>query len=461
MLEETSPGCFAKRMAAVREKPVVHGACRICVLASGITRLEQSPSQVQSTDPKRRKNVKMIPTCLYSSFGILLLTASCVHSAQSRLDEITRLKEPPWPSAPVRVDLKPYGGGSLPEDVSLEFSADSQLVCAWWLPNPPLGDYNKVPGRAVVFDVQGKRIAEATDQDGEAVGKYVSLFPESAWRRRFADFVQDTNDFRTSIWAFTPDYSAGVRFLKPARSDFALGTAELWRFSPTNSRVWLVTIPERVLHTGLGGFFEVDGKSCLLIAFNGMDGYVLSRRDGSLFDHFTYGKPESEAEATARKRKFHLLWPGLDSSLYFSASALAFDPSRRLLACGDSNSRRIRVVMVDRPHKVLFEANTEDNPERPLGGNWFVDYIHFDAGGKYLIVGYYFTGRFVRKSYYPVEIYDTRTWQLVWSMNSSEIYSANRPRVSPDGKTMALIKGDWLEIGPFVPQSDKGVRKTR
>jgi len=242
--------------------------------------------------------------------NFLALTTVISLGASSRIEEITRPHETHWSRPPVRVDLKPYGEGCVP----LEFSPDSQLLCAWWLPHPPIGDCNKLPGRAVIFDLQGKRIVEATDEQGELVGKYVSMFPDIAWRRRFADFVRDTDNTRISAWGFTADYSTGVRFVKAVRSDFALGTAELWRFSPPYSRLWSVTLPERVERNELDGeawFFETDEKSYVLIAFKDMNGYILSREDGKLVDSFTYGKRSRKPKRSLENRNSNCCGPAL------------------------------------------------------------------------------------------------------------------------------------------------------
>jgi hypothetical protein len=282
------------------------------------------------------------------------------------------------------------------------------------------------------------------------------MFPGVAWRRRFADFVRNTKDWKVTVWGFAADYSAGVRFLEPAGKSFVHGKAELWHFGQTNRMAWSVVLPEMIGGAGLSGkawFSSTGTNACVLVAFEGLDAYVLSQQDGKLVDSFTYGKPDSPADAEARAKRFHLD-PEDYGANSFSAGPLAFEPSRKLLACGDSSSRRLRIVTVEKPHRVLFEANSEDNPARPRGGTWSVASVHFDGNGRYLVVGYSFGGRLTTKQYEPIEIYDTLKWQLVWSVNSPGICSAQPPRISPDGKMMALTRGDVLQIGPFVAESD-------
>lgn len=399
--------------------------------------------------------MRHVPSLLFLTLCLGTLISACGLGGDDRTEKLTRRVDVQWHNAPARIDLKSFGGGCVP----LEFSPDSRLLCASWLPSPPVGDYNKIQRRAVVFDMRGDVVRDASDQQGELLRKQAIMFPETAWRHRFADFVQDTNNLRISAWGFARDYSAGVRFLKPADSHLTKGKLELWRFSPTNALEWSVTVPQTVGDSQLDGmawFLETNGKECVLVAFHGLNGYLFSLRDGQLLDAFTYGKPDSEAEAESRRRKFGLHGDAHEAACFFFAGPVAFDPFGKLLACGDISSRRLRVVSVEQPHRVLFEANTEDNPELPRGGNWRVSCIHFDGNGKYMVVGYTFGGRLTTKAYDPVEIYDTSSWRLVLSINSPDICSAEPPRVSPDGKTMALTRGDWLEIGPFVPQPSTG-----
>lgn len=380
-----------------------------------------------------------------------LLITNALFGADSRTAEVMRLREPRWPSPPVQVSLKRYGGGCVP----LEFSPDGQLLCAWWLPHPPIGDYNKLPGLASVFDIHGSSVPEATDAKGQLAGRFASMFSDIAWRWRFSYFVQDTNGWKVTAWGVSADYTVGVRFVQPEHKDFAGGKVELWHLGQTNWLSWSTALPESVngWTRGTVWFFDVSGSPFVLVAFNRITGYVLSQEDGKVIESFTYGKPDSPADAEARAKRFHLD-PEDYGANSFSAGILAFEPSRKLLACGDSSSKRLRIVAVDKPHRVLFEANSEDNPAGPRGGTWSVASGHFDGNGRYLVVGYSFGGRLASKQFEPIEIYDTGKWRLVWSVNNPGICSAQPPRVSPDGKVMALIRGDVLQIGPFVAGSD-------
>jgi hypothetical protein len=391
-------------------------------------------------------------------FLCLLLVSSALLGAESRIAEITQPRAPRWASPPSEVDLKASGGGCVP----LVFSPDSKFLCAWWLPDPPVGDCDKLPGRAVVFDLRGRPVPGATDTDGELTGVFASMFPEIAWRRRFAHFVQNTNNWRISAWVFSADYSAGARFVQPAHQDFARGKVEFWHLGQTNQLKWSSQLQESVNSWTRGTVWldEINGRKIVLVAFCGMNAYVLSQEEGKQIASFTYGKRESEAEAEARRRKFGLHGDAYEAGTYFFAGPLAYDPSQKILACGDANSRRLRVVAVEKPQRMLYEMNAGDNPARPRGGSWRVSSVHFDAKGKYLVVGYDFGGRLTSKEYEPIEVYDTLNWQLVWSVNSPDICSAQPPRISPDGKMLALTRHELLQIGQFVPQSRTGEKSS-
>jgi hypothetical protein len=385
--------------------------------------------------------------------AVLLLTSLGSMECGQAAKDMTKLQDVRWPSPPVRIDLLPICASR----ARLEFSSDGRYICAWWLPTVP-GDYTRVAVTNAVFNLQGERITEATDKAGQLVGQYAVKFPAIAWRRRFADFVKNGAGYRTTIWGFKEDYSVGIRFLKPTKSEYALGTVECWRFEPSEKKQWSVPLPERSSDSGLAVFFKWEGQPSVMIAFDFAQASILSEEDGKVLGSFTCGKPDTkgdpmdrdDAEALAYKRKFHL--GGDTGDWRFSVCELAFDPVKKLLACGDGvKSPRFRIDSIGPPHRIVFEANWDQHPRRPRGGEWTVSSMHFDAAGKYLVVGYEFEGRLTSKYYTPVEVFDTASWKIVWFVNNPEIPSDTSPRISPDGKTMALTRAHWLEIGPFQP----------
>jgi len=337
-----------------------------------------------------------------------------------------------------KIDLASFGTGEYPE---MEFSKDGKYIMCWWLPHPPIGDYNKLLGKCVVFDREGNEVKEAADKRGRLSKEFVMMFATTASRQQLGWFLNDTNGLKNNMCGFSEGYTLGFRFLKP-EGHFLTGNGEMWHLTPSTERLWVAPLPEKVSDIGLVSFFARGETNYLLVAFCcGSKGYVLSK-EGNLLDSFTYGILET------------------DPDLSFNAGTLSFDASQRLLACGALLGKRVRVVRIDPPHKVVFEAHTRDNPRWPWGGEWTVNSVQFECAGKYLIAGYDWGGRIFPNGKRLIEIFDTSSWRVVWSTTDEAISSSSPPRISPDGMMLAFLrvspKGkSWdasLEVHPFEPR---------
>ena len=339
---------------------------------------------------------------------------------------------------PLRIDLAGFGTGEYPH---MEFSRDGKYICCWWLPHPPIGDCDKLLGKCVVFDREGKVVKEATDHRGRMVRDYVLMFAVTASRQQLGWFLNDTNRLKNSMWGFSEDYTLGFRLLK-AEGFFTTGNGEMWRLAPSAERLWVAPLPEKVSDVGLVSLFARGETNCLLVAFHGTRCHVLSGKEGKILDSFTYGVPET------------------DPDLGFFASELSFDALHGLLACGALLGKRVRVVRIDPPHKLVFEAHTHDNPRWPWGGEWTVNSVQFECAGKYLIAGYDWGGRIFPNGKRLIEIFDTSSWRVVWSTTDETISASSPPRISSDGKILAFLRVNpkgtaWdssLEIHPFEPR---------
>jgi hypothetical protein len=344
----------------------------------------------------------------------------------------------------MRANLMDHGGNP----AGMEFSSDGMHVLCWWLPQPPVGDYDKILGKCVVFDLTGTVVSSANGPNGHLASEYVMQFPTTASRQHFEWFLADTNSASVCLWGFSLDYSLGFRFLKHEGYS-SPGEGELWRLSPSPERRWRLRLPEEISKRGLAGFFDTDARDRLLVAFVGMNAYVFSTSDGTMLDSFVYASPPQEVKGQPRNKLSDLPLADRAPIPSFLAGVLSFDSSRRLLACGADEGKHIRVLSANPPHGVVFEAHVGENPRRPSGGLWLVDSLHFSGGGRYLMAGYKFGGRATKKSLSMVEIFDTSSWRTVWSTEDAEISPMVPPKLSPDGKTLALIRGHWLEISPF------------
>jgi hypothetical protein len=67
-----------------------------------------------------------------------------------------------------------------------------------------------------------------------------------------------------------------------------------------------------------------------------------------------------------------------------------------------------------------------------------------------MVVEYFFAGRGTDMVLRPTEVYETEHWQKVWEIEGARIHSVT---LSPDGKEMALIRDNVLEVGPFIPKT--------
>jgi hypothetical protein len=345
--------------------------------------------------------------------------------------------EPNWPGEFLRVNFQRYVQARR-DRTRVLLSADNKSLCVWWVPWTREGAMNasKGPLGFLVFDAGGKLVADSADPNLTPC-EALRDFPSFAWRWRFRDFLKNA-----SAWGFSADSTEGVRLFKDGPSQFH---AEMWRLSPQQNMAWARALPTGVVDTDAPvHILSRPDLRAVLVPISGREGVLLSRDDGTLIDQFRFGTIES----FGTRNRFRLPLLGGGPSVRFSSGDTSVDPSGRLIACGCVDDRRVRVVSIDPPHKMVFEANTNDHAERPRGGVWSVTRVEFVSQGKYLLVEYHFGGRGTRVTYNPSDIFDTATWRKVWHENSLEVRSVT---LSPDGKKMAFIRGDYVEVGPFQP----------
>jgi hypothetical protein len=118
------------------------------------------------------------------------------------------------------------------------------------------------------------------------------------------------------------------------------------------------------------------------------------------------------------------------------------------LACGAFYDKRVRILDIAQPVKVVFEANTDVNPAQPPGGTWEVRRVEFAGDGRYLIVRYDFGGRLTKVSIDCTEVFEVRSWRSVWKEEDSSIGSVT---LSPDCRLLAFVRNNAIDIIPFQP----------
>ena len=330
----------------------------------------------------------------------------------------------------VRIALKDYtrsGSG-------VEFSEDGRSMCVWWGPVPPVGDYTKLPLELVIFDMLGNVLSISRSSTNRAVS--IKDFPTIGWRETQQEFVKDA-----MAWAFARDLSKGLR-IKEIRYNKHL--AEMWELPAKDKPLWLTTLPY-VNPRPVSLFFDITNKT-ILVQTTGQEVVALDLETGKVADEFSLGPIETDIEVLKRKKKFGIRLDDDDPGLRFFASTLSLNSKKQLLASGSSNDKRVKVVGIASRGQMVFEANAEISPVRPWGGDWRVRRVQFLADGKYLLAEYKFGGRGTSTVLEPTEIFETRTWKVVWKENDLEIRSVT---MSADGNKIAFLRGNILEVHPF------------
>ena len=372
--------------------------------------------------------------------------------------------EPIATGSVLRIDLPPSEEG---EGRFLEFSRDGNFLCVWSF-SPKVDPY---PQRRVFDAKSGREVAEATEY-GLLSSDWTRLFPRlglgihleghGAWRvypSRDKSYDQTVNkalgDLTRDAEAFelTEDVRLGLRTLevkKEGESWWGDRVAELWELQPKRILLWRVSLPKELSSVGLIRFYERDGEKLILIAYEASEADIISAKDGALVERFSYGRILTQEEARQQAKKLGWWRRELDFTVdiaSFKAFSVSFDPQAGLLACGGFWDRRVRVVSVDKPHLTVFEAHGDDNPYIPGGGHWFVSRLEFVAG-RYLIADCEFAKRGETPILLqPTEVFEIASWTKVWEENSLHIKGVT---ISPNGKSLALLRGLSLEIGPLA-----------
>lgn len=379
--------------------------------------------------------------CLYIRIVILLLVVLGGTPVTGFGAEM--IGNPNQSNGPIaRIPLHAYGDFSRSqEEVHIQFSPTGERLCLWW---PKDSQDARFPSRWLVLGTNGVLISSWTNRvvDDLNLG-FPTLFTARKWRDCFTNTTAHAmdKDGASCVRAFpATDYNpphrptCGIEMIRLGADSHSVWRKELKNF---HNIAFLAFLP------------HVDGTN-LIVGFKGSHGFFLDAVTGSTISDFTYGSIESDEAAVQRKKKFRLKYSDDDPALRFSAGVFAFDSGKRLLAVGGFHDCRVRVLSLVAPVPVLFEANTDKNPQIPRGGSWQVHWLDFVASGKYLVVEYFFAGRGTDVVLRPTEIFETEHWQKVWQVDDRNIHSIT---VSPDGTMIALIRKNVLEIRPFCPDN--------
>jgi hypothetical protein len=124
------------------------------------------------------------------------------------------------------------------------------------------------------------------------------------------------------------------------------------------------------------------------------------------------------------------------------AMATCIIPQKGWLVCDEQNSRRIRVISLSPPHRILKEVGEKGGDGL---GVWSTYRLESAAKGQLLLnVSHWGSRIFGGKI--ESTIYDTGTWKVLWRQTNRK---SEEVALAPDGRRMAILKEKILEIRSF------------
>ena len=397
--------------------------------------------------------------------------------------------EPQWKTSPVLIDISPI---PLPPENGwsremymdcMEFSPDGKYLCVRFT------HYKQPRPRIFVYDESGELVNDAVGKDGFLTDAYRELFPEISMRSSAYIMVNDPYNVYESTrneskyaeltgfahaWFFSKDYKYLVTISNPEMEkyverkaagkptymlypDLKYVNVECWQLTDGKRRLWSskLKVNQDSGATGIevGEFFNKNGRDYIIFNYFLEPAYVFDAESGKLVDSFEYGPDLTEDDVDKIIQRYGLNREHWEDEIEFSPSEFAFNPLNRLLACGNFTSRHLRVISVDKPHKVVFEVFKYSSPQTPsnlfYGSSfWSSGELSF-AGDKYLIVKNYAAARslFRKRPYLRrVDIYNMKTWKRVWNMTALKGFYVI---LSDNGEKIAVTRGDFIEMGNF------------
>jgi hypothetical protein len=387
------------------------------------------------TMPVRNRSiaVRSILTALITVLGFCYVLLPVGGAAQShRVRALTKENNtPPWKQASAEVDLDnkrclPYSridfsasGGDMilvryrcPADDTMQSHMDME--------------HFKGDESLTALSLNGK-IINAKDNAGKLKTDYRLVFPEAYQAGKVGDLIQDA-----FFWAVSPDghwLIRSTRCISEPSENYPFGICRLELFDfEKRILIW----EKKIESCGIknADFIKRNGKNLVLCACS-TKADILNIDTGEVVRTIKYTGPDNDTEKIS---------PG------FWAWQIAYNPVSRLLACGDFDSRRVRIYSTEPPFPLIRELNALDTPNRPMGGVWRVAGIEFNRDGSYLIVRYEFTGRWTSKRFFPTEVLSTGTWSVCWSENSEDLTHVS---LSATGGHIAYVEHGVLKIGMF------------
>lgn len=350
----------------------------------------------------------------------LCLLAACstpreVKAATVRRDEIK----------PAAVDLSKlpglrYSWKRIEFEDAPRFDSSGQFLCVTahtWATN---ADFTQEL-HYVILDSNG---VVQTSSESKPNTNLLARFPNLALKLFHRDMIS-TDDYTNMFldpgrWIVAPDSSWCVRVRQmPDLSDLV----EKFRLKPSVEKQWIWVRKEKYGPPSCRmDYVKLREREVVAIRCSFSETVLLDAGTGTNIDLIPYGPGR-----------------GIVSN---SALATCIIPEKEWLVCGERDSKRIRVISLEPPHRIAREVG-----DRGVNGFgiWRTYRLESAADGRLLLKVSHWGSRLVGGNS-ETYIYDTDTWKVLWRHVDR---NGETTTLSPDGKRLAIQTGQSLEILPF------------
>jgi hypothetical protein len=333
---------------------------------------------------------------------------------------------PPIESKPVTVNLSELPGLRHPwKRIEFEgpptFDQSGKFLCVTahtWATN---ADFTQEL-HYVILNAEG---AVQTSSESTPDTNLLAKFPDLAFKLFYRGLISRDDYTNTFLdpgrWVVAPDLSWCTRVRQMAdKSDLV----EKFALKPTVEKQWAWTCKgEYGPPSCRMSYVVLPSKGVIAISRSSMETVLLDVATGTNVDVIPYGPG----------------W-GIVSNL---ALATCIIPQKGWLVCDEQESKRIRVISLSPPHRILKEVG-----EKGVNGLgvWSTPRLDPAAEGQLLLKVSDWGSRLVGGKT-EAAIYDIGTWKMLWHHTDRK---GEEIALSPDGRRLAILKEQTLEIQSFL-----------
>ena len=299
----------------------------------------------------------------------------------------------------------------------LAFDKSSRLICGVWRPYEQRGKTGQ-EFHYQIFDENGQLQCHS---DGLLNQHLVLEFPRLAAMALHPALImtgQFTNRYlEDRRWDAAPDSTSLVRV---RNGEGHSAVIELWKLSTPEVKQWEWKTSGKYSRPECEPRYEVlHGKNVIAVEC-GDKTVFLDAGAGTELDSISYENPQE----------------------VYIAGATCLIPQRGYFVCARYDSKRLRVISLAAPHRILREVGAQGSH---LFGSWSTQHIECSSDGRFLLKESSYGSRLLPGSC-DTMVFDTATWKTVWQVPHGFVL------MSPDGKKLAIQEDTRLEIikGPAL-----------